>query len=278
MDYSGLIFDKAQCLSTYYFCAMELNLKKPIVFFDLETTGLNIGVDRIVEISLLKLHPNQKEEVKTFRVNPEIAISEEASAIHGISNEDVADKPTFKQLAAEIHRFIEGCDLSGFNLLKFDVPMLVEEFLRVEQDFDLKNKRIIDVQRIFHQMEKRTLEAAYKFYCDSSLVDAHSAEADTRATFEVYKAQIERYEELENDTEAIHEFTGSPSDKMVDIAGRIVKNAEGVPVINFGKHKGKPVEQVLQTDPGYYGWMMRGDFPLYTKKKLTEIKLGMRNS
>ena len=257
---------------------MQLNLKKPIVFFDLETTGLNVGVDRIVEISLLKLHPNQKEEIKTFRVNPEMPISEESSAIHGISDEDVADKPTFKQLASEIGRFMEGCDLSGFNLLKFDIPMLVEEFLRVDYDFDLKNKKIVDVQRIFHQMEKRTLEAAYKFYCDKELTNAHSAEADTVATYEVYKAQIERYEELENDTDFIHEFTGSPSDKMVDIAGRIVKNPEGIPVINFGKHKGKPVEDVLRSDPGYYGWMMRGDFPLYTKKKLTEIKLGMRNN
>lgn len=255
---------------------MELNLKKPIVFFDLETTGLQIGVDRIVEISMIKKNPNQTEETKTYRVNPEMPISAEASSVHGISNEDVANEPTFKQLAAEINKFLQGCDLSGFNLLKFDVPMLVEEFLRVDQDFDLKNRKIIDVQRIFHQMEKRTLEAAYKFYCDKTLVDAHSAEADTRATMEVYQAQIERYEELENDTEFVHEFTGSPSDKMVDIAGRIVKNTEGVPCINFGKHKGKPVVEVLKTDPGYYGWMMRGDFPLYTKKKMTEIKLSMR--
>lgn len=255
---------------------MQLNLKKPIVFFDLETTGLNIGVDRIVEISLLKLNPNQVEEVKTYRINPEIPISEESTSIHGITQEDVADKPTFKHLASEINRFMEGCDLSGFNLLKFDIPMLVEEFLRVDQDFDLKNRRIIDVQRIFHQMEKRTLEAAYKFYCDKSLENAHSAEADTRATYEVYKSQIERYDELENDTEFIHEFTGSPSDKLVDIAGRLVKNKDGVACINFGKHKGKPVVEVLQKDPGYYSWMMRGDFPLYTKKKMTEIKLSMR--
>lgn len=257
---------------------MELNLKKPIVFFDLETTGLGIGTDRIVEISLLKRNPNGTEERKTYRVNPEMPISEESSNIHGISNDDVKDAPTFKQLASEIHKFIEGCDLSGFNLLKFDVPMLAEEFLRVDHDFDLKNRKIIDVQRIFHQMEKRTLEAAYKFYCDKSLVDAHSAEADTVATYEVYKAQLERYEELENDTESVHAFTGSPSDSLVDFAGRIVKNKDGIPCINFGKHKGKPVEDVLKTDPGYYSWMMRGDFPLYTKKKMTEIKLSMRNS
>lgn len=255
---------------------MQLNLKKPIVFFDLETTGLNVSADRIVEISLLKLNPNQVEESKTFRINPEMPISEESISIHGIKQEDVADKPTFKQLGAEINRFMEGCDLSGFNLLKFDIPMLVEEFLRADQDFDLKNRKIIDVQRVFHQMEKRTLEAAYKFYCDKSLENAHSAEADTRATYEVYKGQLERYEELENDTNFVHEFTGSPSDKMVDIAGRLVKNAEGVPCINFGKHKGKPVEEVLEKDPGYYSWMMRGDFPRYTKKKMTEIKLGMR--
>jgi len=257
---------------------MELNLKKPIVFFDLETTGLNVGVDRIVEISMLKRNPNNTEESKTYRINPEIPISPEATAVHGISNEDLLDKPTFKQVAVEITKFLEGCDLSGFNLLKFDVPMLVEECLRVGQDFDIKNRKIIDVQRIFHQMEKRTLEAAYQFYCNKSLIDAHSAEADTRATYEVYKAQLEKYEELENDTEFIHEFTGSPADKLVDFAGRIVKDDNGIPVINFGKHKGKAVEDVLKSDPGYYGWMMRGDFPLYTKKKMTEIKLGMRNN
>jgi DNA polymerase-3 subunit epsilon len=260
------------------FVQMNLLLKRPIVFFDLETTGLNIGTDRIVEISMLKVGPNGNEDIRTCLLNPEMPISEEAQAIHGISNENVRDKPTFKQKAADIAKFLEGADLAGFNLLKFDVPVLVEEFMRVGQDFDLKNRKIVDVQRIFHQMEKRTLEAAYAFYCNQALEGAHSAEADTKATFEVYKAQIERYDELQNDTAFIHEFTGAPADKMVDIAGRLVKNEHGVAIINFGKYKGQPVEDVLRNDPGYYGWMMRGDFPLYTKKKLTEIKLSMRNA
>ena len=254
---------------------MELQLTKPLVFFDLETTGLNVGKDRIVEISLLKKMPNQTEQSKTYRVNPEMPISAESTSIHGISDEDVADSPTFKHLAVDIIKFLEGCDLSGFNLIKFDVPMLIEEFLRVGQDFDLKNRQIIDVQRVFHQMEKRTLEAAYQFYCAKDLKNAHSAEADTRATYEVYKAQIERYENLENNTNFIHEFTGSPSDKMVDMAGRLVKNEKGEACINFGKHKGKTVVQVLETDPGYYSWMMNGDFPLYTKKVMKDIKSKM---
>lgn len=246
------------------------------MFFDLETTGLNIGQDRIVEISLHRVQVDGTEDTKTLRVNPEIPISPEATSIHGISNADVENERTFKQVASEIIGFIGFADLGGFNLLKFDVPMLVEECLRVEQDFDLKNRRIVDVQRIFHKMEQRNLIAAYKFYCDKDLTDAHSAEADNIATYEVYKAQIEKYDEIENDTDFVHEFTGSPSDRMVDIAGRFVKNEEGIAVFNFGKHKGKPVEEVLAKDPGYYGWMMNGDFPLYTKKKLTEIRLGMK--
>ena len=248
-----------------------------MVFFDLETTGLNVGQDRIVEISLLKVMPNGQEEQLTYRINPEMPISEESTSIHGISNEDVANEPTFKQLASQIAAFMDGADLSGFNLLKFDVPMLVEEFLRVEIDFDLKNRKIVDVQRIFHQMEQRNLVAAYKFYCGKDLSDAHSAAADTIATYEVYKAQIERYENLENDTDFVHAFTGSPADRMVDIAGRIVKDDNGVPVFNFGKHRGKPVTEVLMKEPGYYTWMMNGDFPLYTKKKLTELRLSMRS-
>lgn len=255
---------------------MELKLKRPIVFFDLETTGLNVGQDRIVEISMHRVQVDGEEDTKTMRINPEIPISPEATSIHGISNADIEHERTFKQVASEIIGFIGSSDLGGFNLLKFDVPMLVEECLRVEQDFDLKNRRIVDVQRIFHKMEQRNLIAAYKFYCDKDLTDAHSAEADNIATYEVYKAQIEKYDEIENDTDFVHEFTGSPSDRMVDIAGRFVKNEEGVPVFNFGKHKGKPVEEVLSRDPGYYGWMMNGDFPLYTKKKLTEIRLGMK--
>lgn len=256
---------------------MQLNLKKPIVFFDLEATGLNIGVDRIVEISMHKVHPNGKEETKTFRINPEIPIPAETTAIHGISDEDIADKPVLKEVASQIVAFIKGADLAGFNLIKFDVPMLAEELMRVEQDFDVSKHKIIDVQRIFHKMEQRTLVAAYKFYCNKDLTNAHSAEADTIATYEVYKAQIERYDELENNTEFLHEFTGSPSDNLVDVAGRLVKNKDGVPVFNFGKYKGMAVVEVLKKDPGYYAWMMKGDFPLYTKKKLTELRLGINS-
>lgn len=256
---------------------MQLNLKRPMVFFDLETTGLNIGHDRIVEISLLKIQTNGDEEKLTLRLNPEMEISEESTSIHGISNADVASEPTLKEKAAEIVDFIGPADLAGFNLLKFDVPLLVDELLRVEYEFDLKNRKIIDVQRIFHKMEQRNLIAAYRFYCDKDLADAHSAEADNIATYEVYKAQLERYAELENDTDFVHEFTGSPADHLVDTAGRIVRNRKGVPVFNFGKHKGKPVVEVLEKDPGYYGWMMRGDFPRYTKKKLTELRLSTRN-
>lgn len=256
---------------------MQLKLKRPIVFFDLETTGLSVGKDRIVEIALLRVNPNGEEQSKTWRINPEMPISAESTAIHGISQEDIAKAPTFKQVAQDVVQFIGSADLGGFNLLKFDVPMLVEEFMRADVDFDLNKRRIIDVQRIFHKMEQRNLVAAYKFYCDKDLTQAHSAEADTLATYEVYKAQIDRYAEIENDTDFVHSFTGSPSDKMVDMAGRLIKNDNGVEVFNFGKYKGKPVKDVLEKDPGYYGWMMNGDFPLYTKRKLTELRLSLKN-
>lgn len=250
---------------------MKLQLKKPIAFFDLETTGINIAKDRIVEISILKLHPNGNREQKTYRVNPTIPIPKETTAVHGISDEDVADKPTFKELAHELNDFLEGCDLAGYNSNKFDVPLLVEEFLRIDLDFKLSSRKFIDVQTIFHKMEKRTLEAAYKFYCNKTLEAAHSAAADISATHEVLEAQLDRYPELENDMAFLADF--SKHNRNVDTAGRIVLNDKDVEVFNFGKYKGKAVEDVLKNDPGYYGWIMRGDFALHTKKVLSEIKL-----
>ncbi len=250
---------------------MQLNLKNPIVFFDLETTGINISSDRIVEISVLKINVDGSQESKTFRVNPEMPIPNEASEIHGIYDADVADSPTFKELANQLAVFMEGCDLAGFNSNKFDIPLLAEEFLRVGNDFDMTRRKFIDVQTIFHKMEKRTLGAAYQFYCGKELTDAHSAEADTRATYEVLLAQLERYEELQNDVAFLANY--SAFNRNVDFAGRIIFNDKGEEVFNFGKYKGKPVEEVLAKDQGYYGWMMNGDFPLFTKKVLTNIKL-----
>lgn len=255
---------------------MDLILKKPIVFFDLETTGIDIVNDRIVEISLLKVYPDGKEETKTMRINPEMPIPAQATAIHGITNEDVKDEPTFNTVAKEVAKFIEGCDLGGYNSNKFDIPLLAEEFLRVGVDIDLKRHHLVDVQVIFHKMEQRTLSAAYKFYCQKNLDDAHSAEADTKATFEILKAQIDRYSDLHNDIEKISEF--SSHNKNVDFAGRIVYNDKGEEVFNFGKYKGQTVESVLEKDQGYFGWMMNSDFPLYTKKVLTAIKLRNFNS
>ncbi|CCZ08428.1 MULTISPECIES: 3'-5' exonuclease [Culturomica] len=258
---------------------MELNLANPLVFFDLETTGINIAKDRIVEISVLKVYPNGKEEQKTMRVNPEIPIPAEATAVHGITNEDVKDCPTFKQIAKELARYIEGCDLGGYNSNRFDIPLLAEEFLRVGLDFDMRKRKFVDVQTIFHKMEQRTLSAAYRFYCDKCLEDAHTAAADTFATYEVLKAQLDRYnEKLENNVEFLSKF--STQNNNADFAGFIVYNDKGVEVFNFGKNKGIPVEQVLKEQPGYYAWMLNSDFPLYTKKILTEIKLrsaGMLN-
>lgn len=250
---------------------MDLNLKKPLAFFDLETTGINIVSDRIVEISILKVHPDGNEEIQTYRVNPTVPIPDKVSKIHGIYDQDVADKPPFKDIAREIAAFLEGCDLAGYNSNMFDVPLLAEEFIRAEVDFDMKKRRLVDVQVIFHKMEQRTLGAAYQFFCGKSLENAHSAEADTTATFEVLKAQLDRYENLQNDMDYLAGF--SSHNKNADFAGRIVFNSKGEEIINFGKHKGKKVEEVFEKEPSYYNWMMEGDFPLYTKKVLTGIKL-----
>lgn len=254
---------------------MKLNLKNPLVFFDLETTGVNINNDRIVEICYLKVYPNGNEESKTMRINPEMHIPEQSSAVHGIYDEDVADCPTFKEVAKVIARDIEGCDLAGFNSNRFDVPLLAEEFLRAGVDIDMSRRKFIDVQVIYHKLEQRTLSAAYKFYCDKNLEDAHTAEADTRATYEVLKAQLDRYPEaLQNDMGFLSEY--SSFTRNVDFAGRMVYNEQNIPTFNFGKYKGQPVEEVLRKDPGYYSWMLQGDFTLNTKQMLTRIKLGMK--
>ncbi len=257
--------------------AMELNLSKPLVYFDIEATGLNIAKDRIIEVSFLKVHTDNQEETKTWRVNPEVPISEESYKIHGITQDDVKDEPIFKDIAKNVLQFIDNADLAGFNLLKFDLPLLMEEFIRADLDFDLQKRKIVDVQRIFHQMEKRTLEAAYRFYCDKDLSQAHSAEADTYATHEVLQAQIQQYQELENDVQFLNDFIGDPKSRFVDLAGRLIYNDKGLEVFNFGKYKGKPVKEILEKDPGYYSWMMKGDFPEYTKKKMTELRLQMKN-
>ena len=251
---------------------MRLNLKNPIIFFDLETTGINIASDRIVEISYLKVDLNGNETTKTMRLNPGMPIPEKVIAIHGISNEDVKDAPTFNEVAKSLARDFEGCDLAGYNSVKFDIPLLAEEFLRSGVEIDLKRRKFVDVQVIFMKMEPRTLSAAYKFFANKELSNAHSAEADTLATYEVLQAQLDRYSNLENDIGKLAEF--SAHTRNVDFAGRIVYNEDDVEVFNFGKYKGKPVSEILGQDPGYYGWMMKGDFPLYTKKVLTSIKLG----
>jgi len=263
---------------------MKLNLKRPLAFFDLEATGTNVGADRIVEISIIKLHPpnGSQEEVRTWRINPGMPIPLESSLIHGIYDDDVKKEPFFKEVASLIARFIGNSDLAGYNSNKFDIPMLMEEFLRAGVPFDIDNRHFVDVQNIFHQMEQRTLKAAYKFYCEKDIINAHSAEADTRATMEVLLAQLAKYEKtpwedkkgnvmypVMNDIEALHQFTNL--NRPVDFAGRMVFNEEGHEVFNFGKHKGKAVEEVFKIEPSYYSWMMNGDFPLYTKRKLEEI-------
>jgi DNA polymerase-3 subunit epsilon len=253
---------------------MEINIKNPLVFIDLETTGIDVVKDRIVEIAALKILPNGKQEVKTQRINPTIPIPAEATAIHGISNDDVKNEPPFKEIAKSLAQFMEGCDLAGFNSNKFDFPLLAEEFLRADVDFDFRKRKFIDVQTIFHKMEKRTLEAAYKFYCEKDLVGAHGAEVDTIATFEVLKAQLDRYPDLKNDVDYLAEY--STHNQNVDFAGRVILDEKGVEVFNFGKYKGQPVEQIFAKEPSYYAWMMNGDFPLYTKKVLTNIYLRMR--
>ncbi len=255
---------------------MELKLTRPICFFDLETTGTNVAKDRIVEISVLKIFPNGNKESKTWLVNPEVRIPDEVIAIHGITNEKVATEPAFKELSKEIYELIRGCDLGGFNSDRFDIPLLAEEMLRAEIDFDMKNMAAVDVQTIFHKMEKRTLEAAYKFYCDKDLTDAHSAEADTKATYEVLLSQLDRYPDLENDIKKLAEF--SSHKRTVDYAGFIIWDDDDEEMFSFGKHKGKKVHDVLEKEPGYFSWILNADFPLYTKKVLTQIKLSKLNN
>ncbi|MFY0687383.1 MAG: 3'-5' exonuclease [Cyclobacteriaceae bacterium] len=262
---------------------MQLKLKSPLVVFDLETTGTNVSKDRIVEIAMIKVMPDGEVEEKCRKINPTIPIPLETSLIHGIYDDDVKDEPSFKQVARSMEQYLQGCDLGGFNILKFDVPLLVEEFLRADVDFDISNRKLLDAQKIFHMMEKRNLTAAYKFYCDKTLENAHSALADTQATYEVFKAQVERYEGkevkdllgndlgvIENDMEIID---GLMNKQMVDLAGRMILDKDGIEVFNFGKHRGKKVADVLKKEPSFYDWMMKGDFPLDTKRKLTQLRL-----
>lgn len=262
---------------------IKLKLKNPLVVFDLETTGTNISQDRIVELAMIKVFPDGTVEEKCRKVNPTIPIPAETSMIHGIYDEDVKDEATFKQIARSLATWLSGCDLAGFNILKFDVPMLVEEFLRSNVDFEIDNRKLVDAQKIFHMMEKRNLASAYTFYCGKVLENAHSAAADTLATYEVLLSQIEKYEgetvtdllgkplgKIENNVDLLHELTNK---KMVDLAGRIVYNDKGEETFNFGKHRGKQVSEVLKKEPSFYDWMMKGDFPLDTKRKLTQIRL-----
>lgn len=250
---------------------MELQLKRPLVFFDIESTGLSPEKDRIVEISLIKVYPDGHEEVRTRRINPECHIPEESTAVHGITDDDVRDCPTFRQVAKSLASMIQGCDIAGYNSNRFDVPLLGEEFIRAGVEVDFSRCRFIDVQTIFHKMERRTLEAAYKFYCEKDLTEAHSAEADTRATLEVLKAQLDRYpEDLQNDVEFLSSFT--TQQRNLDLAGRFVYNEKDEVVINFGKHKGTPVAEVLKKEPGYYDWVMKADFPEDTKQHLTRLR------
>lgn len=251
------------------FDAMTLQLQKPIAFFDLETTGTDVAKDRIIEIAILKVRPDGQKEMKVRRINPGMPIPAEASAIHGISDEDVKDEPTFAQVAKSLYILLSDCDLAGYNSNKFDIPLLVEEFLRVGMRFDIAGRNLVDVQNIFHQMERRDLSAAYKFYCQKELVNAHQAEADITATYEILEAQIERYEELQNDMKFLGEF--SKRNNNLDLMGRIALNEQSEPEFAFGKYKGKKVVDVFAQDPSYYSWMMNGDFPLYTKQVLTDL-------
>lgn len=255
---------------------MQLNLKRPIIFFDLETTGTNVTQDRIVEISLIKVMPSGEEIEKTRRINPGIPIPAEATEIHHISDADVADAPTFKMVAKDLARIFTGCDIAGFNSNRFDIPMLDQEFQRAGVKFDFTKPRFIDVQTIFHKKEQRTLVAAYRFYCDKDLEGAHSANADTRATYEVLKAQLNRYSDLPNDIDALSDF--SSQNRNVDLMGRLIYNDKRQEVINFGKYKGKLAEEVLRSDPGYYSWILQGDFPQNTKDAFTKIKLRLKDA
>lgn len=252
---------------------MQLKLEKPIIFFDLETTGIDIAKDRIVEISILKIFPNGNKESKTWLVNPEMVIPESSIAIHGITNEKVANEPTFKEIAPLVNELIEDCDLAGFNSNRFDIPILAEEMLRADFEFSMEGRVAIDVQTIFHKMEQRNLSAAYKFYCDKSLENAHSAEADTMATYEVLLGQLEKYSELENEVKFLSEFSSHRG--RADFAGFILYDDAGSEIFSFGKYKGQKVTDILSKDFGYYGWILNADFPLYTKQVLKNIKFKM---
>ena len=254
---------------------MNLKLEKPIVFFDLETTGVQVSSDRIVEISILKIFPNGNKESKTWLVNPTIPIPSESTEIHGISNEKVKNEPTFKELAPEISKLIHNCDLAGYNSNKFDIPLLAEEFLRVGVDFDMKNRKAVDVQNIFHKMEQRTLIAAYKFYCNKELINAHSAEADTTATYEILLSQLEKYEELENNINFLSEFS-LLGGKFADLAGFIRYNNSGEEILSFGKYKGVTLKQIWKENKGYFSWIQNADFPLYTKNIMRNFADKMR--
>ena len=247
---------------------MRIQLRKPIVFFDLETTGINIATDRIVEISIIKVHPNGNEQKKTYRINPEMPIPPQSTAVHGISDADVANCPTFKQIAKEMVEIFKDSDIAGYNSNKFDVPLLAEEFIRAGVDFDLKKRHFVDVMSIFMKKEPRNLSAAYKFYCNADLENAHSANADTEATYEVFKAQVDRYSDIGNDIAEISKFSSYGSN--ADCMGRFVYDADNNVVVNFGKYKGQLLTEVFKKDPAYYDWMMKGDFPLYTKKVLAD--------
>lgn len=253
---------------------MQLQLKKPIIFFDLETTGLNLTHDRIVEVSIIKVMPNGEEIRRTRRVNPEMHIPEEATATHHITDEDVKDEPTFKQIAKSLAQLFVGCDIAGFNSNRFDIPMLDQEFQRANVDFDFSNSRFVDVQTIFHKKEPRNLVAAYKFYCGKDLTEAHSANADTEATYEVLKAQLDRYEDLPAEIEKLAEF--SSQHRNVDFMGRLIYDDKKREVINFGKYKGQVAQEVLAKDPSYYDWIMKGDFTKNTKDCFTRIRLRMK--
>ena len=256
---------------------MKLNLQNPIIFFDLETTGVDVAKDRIVELCYIKVFPNGNEESKSMRINPGMPIPKKASDVHGITDEDVKDCPLFKDIAADLYKTFEGCDLAGFNSNKFDIPLLCEEFLRQGMDFDVAKRRCIDVQNIYHKLERRTLVAAYQYYCGKDLENAHSALADTRATLEVLEAQLDKYPaDLQNDVKFLADY--SKMNNNVDFAGRIIRDEKGVEVFNFGKHKGRPVLDVLlRLDPSYYSWMMQGDFAQNTKQVLTKIYLSAKN-
>ena len=254
---------------------MKLKLERPLIFFDLETTGTNVTTDRIVEMSLIKIYPDGREERKSRRINPQMHIPEEASAVHHITDEDVKNEPTFAMISKDLLNIFDGCDIAGYNSNKFDIPLLMEEFNRVGLNFDVTGRKFIDVQNIFHKKEQRTLVAAYKFYCGGDLKEAHSALADTQATYEVLLGQLEMYDDLENNVDFLAKY--SLSGRNVDLAGRIVLNDNDEPIFNFGKHKGKTVEKILRIEPSFYDWMMKGDFPKNTKDVLRQLKFKFQN-